>query len=126
MSNTSDREAIEATVKKYIDAIANTQPERLIEAFHPDATMTSHHRGNFRTVHGAGTHIANFMKTVPATAEHSPNYKGRIVSVEQAGTMAFVSVAEDQLQGHDMKTFMLLHKIDGEWLIAAKGTWAPD
>lgn len=122
-----EREAIEATVRKYIDGLAGSRPDLLAEAFHPQATMTGHFGGEYYvTPERAGQHIANFMRTLPPTAEHSPNFKGRIISVVQHGTMAAVEIAEDQLQGKDMKTFFHLHKIDGRWLITSKATWAAE
>lgn len=122
-----DRAAISATVQKYIDGLAQSRPELVSEAFHPQATMTGHFGGAYRvTPEAAGDHIANFMRTIPPTSEHSPRFKGRIVSVVQHGTMASAEIAEDQLQDKDMKTFFQLHKIDGRWLITAKATWAPD
>lgn len=122
-----ERDAIAATVQKYIDGIGKTRPELLAEAFHPDATMTGHFGGKFRvTPKGTGEHIAEYMRKIEPTSVHSPKFKGTIVSITQHGTMASAEIAEDQLQGKDMKTFFQLHKINGAWLITAKATWAPD
>lgn len=122
-----EREAIAAAVQKYIDGLAQSRPELVAEAFHPEGTMTGHFGGKYRvTPRGAGENIAAFMRTIPPTSEHSPNFKGRIVAITQHGTMAAAEIAEDQLQGKDMKTFFHLHKIDGKWLITGKATWAPD
>jgi len=122
----SEREAIAATVQKYIDGIANSSPDVLREAFHADAVMTGYFGDSYMVTQNAGEMIAAFMDAMPPTSEHSPNFQGRILSIVQHGTMAAAEIAEDQLQGKDMKTFFHLHKIDGRWQIVAKATWAPE
>lgn len=125
-SGVDDTAAITATVNKYIDGIAESRPELLLEAFHPQASLSGYFRGAFSiTTEGAGERIANFMRTIPPTKEHSPEFAGRIVRIVQHGTMAAVEIAEDGLQGKDMKTFFQLHQVDGRWLITAKATWTP-
>jgi hypothetical protein len=120
--NRSERGAIEATVKRYIDGIAKSDPDHVASAFHPSATMTGHFGGKFAQVEHAGKHIADYMRSIGPTSEHSPNFRGSITSVLQEGDMASVAIAEDQLQGHNMRSFFQLHKIDGKWLITAKAT----
>lgn len=126
MSEAPEAAAIAATVQKYIDGIANSDPDLLKTAFHPQATMTGYFNGEYAVVPEAGEFIANFMRSIPPTSEHSPNFNGKIKSITQHGTLANVAIEEDQLQAKDMKTFFILHKVGGEWLIASKGTWAPD
>jgi len=120
--NRSERAAIEATVRRYIDGIAKSDPECVASAFHPNATMTGHFGGKFTLVEHAGKHIADYMRSIGSTSVHSPHFRGSITSVLQEGDMAAVAIAEDQLQGHDMRSFFQLHKIDGQWLITAKAT----
>jgi hypothetical protein len=120
--SSDDRAAIEEVVMRYINGIAESKPDMVASAFHADATMTGHFGGKFQTVQHAGTHIANFMRSIEPTSVHSPNFKGSISSVEQAAQMASVTIAENQLQGHDMRSFFHLHKIDGKWQITAKAT----
>lgn len=125
--DTQDYLAIHETVSKYIDGIAESRPELVAEAFHPEATMTGHFSGKYRvTPRATGEHIADFMRGIPPTSEHSPNFDGYIVSIAKYGTMAAVEIAEDQLQGKNFRTFFHLHKVDGQWLISSKATWAPD
>lgn len=126
MSQVDDIAAIETTVYKYIDGIAQSKPDLVAESFHPDAAMTRVADGEISFMPRCGPHIAEFMKSIPPTSEHSPNFKGRITDVRLFGTMASVEIAEDQLQGKDMKTFFQLHKGSRGWLITAKATWAPD
>jgi hypothetical protein len=122
-ANSSDeRPAIEQTVMLYINGIAQSNPDAVASAFHPKATMTGHFGGAFSVVEGAGKHIADYMRSIQPTSVHSPKFKGSILSVTQAANMASVAIAEDQLQGHDMRSFFQLHKVDGRWLITAKAT----
>lgn len=114
---------ISAVIQKYIDAIAKTRPEAMLEIFHPQAIMAGQFDGQLRITAGkVGEMICDFMKQIPPTAESSPNFRGRIVSVTQRGDIAAVEIAEDQLGGRDMRTFFLLNKVNGAWTITAKAT----
>ena len=118
----NDRPAIEKTVLKYIDGLAQSNPDLVASAFHPDAVMTGNFGGQFKFVAHAGQHIAKYMRSIGPTSEHSPEFKGSILSVAQAADTAAVAIAEEQLQGHDMRSFFHLHKVDGTWLITSKAT----
>lgn len=123
----SDESAlIEAIVHRYVDGILETDIAKVQSAFHPEAVMTGHFGGQFMVIPKAGDFIADYMRKIAPTSEHSPNYSGRIVDTEQFGTLARATLEENQLQGKNMRTVLILHKVDGEWLIAQKGTWAPD
>ena len=121
-----DRDAIEAAVNKYLDGVAQDDPEGVAAAFHPQATMSGHFNGEFAIIPEAGPFIANFMKASPPIAESSPNLSSRIDSIEQAGTMARATVAESGLEGKDFTTLFHLHQVDGSWTITAKATYAHD
>jgi Putative lumazine-binding len=121
-SSSDDGPAIQQTVMRYINGIAQSNPDAVASAFHPKATMTGHFGGTFKVVEEAGKHIADYMRSIQPTSVHSPQFKGSILSVTQEANMATVSIAEDQLQGHDMRSFFHLHKVDGKWLITAKAT----
>lgn len=118
----NDRPAIEKVVMKYIDGIAHSDPDSVASAFHPHATMTGHFGGKFQIVEHAGKHIADYMKKIGPTSAHSPKFRGSILSVQQAADTASVAIAEEQLQGHDMRSFFHLHKVEGNWLITSKAT----
>ncbi len=115
--------AISATVQKYIDGIARGDPALLAEAFHPDATMSGHFSNGFRV--SPASSIVAYMQKLPPTSVHSPNFKGRILDVRCDGTMATATIAEDQLQGKNFTTHFQLHKVNSQWLITAKATYAP-
>lgn len=118
-----DHEAITAVINKYIDAIAQTRPADMPEVFHPQAIMAAQIDGRLSiTAGGVGEFIADYMSKVPPTKESSPRFQGRILSVKQHGDIAAVEVAEDQLEGKNMKTFFLLNKSNGAWIVTAKAT----
>lgn len=125
MSQTaSEIEAIKHTVQKYIDGIARSDVSLVAEAFHPDASMSGHFSNGFR-ISPASTIVA-YMGKIPPTSEHSPHFKGRILNVQCEGTLATATIAENQLQGKDFITHFHLHKVDSQWRITAKATYAAD
>ena len=121
-SRTQDQDAIETTIQKYIDGIAKHDAELVAEAFHPQAIMSSHRGDDFSIVPAAET-IVNYMKTIPPVYETSPDFAGRIISVDQKDTMATAIIAEDALEGLNFTTYFHLHKVKGEWLITSKATY---
>jgi|ETNmetMinimDraft_25_1059894.scaffolds.fasta_scaffold142670_1 hypothetical protein len=122
-NNAQDREAIVATIQKYMDGVAQSNTDFIAEAFHPQATMSGHFGEEFLIV-PAAEDIIEYMKSVPPTSETSPNYSNRIVSIEQTGTMAQATIMELQLEGMDFTTHFQLHLVEGNWLITAKATYA--
>jgi uncharacterized protein (TIGR02246 family) len=120
--NQNDRPAIEKVVMRYINGIAQSDPDSVVSAFHPNAAMTGHFGGSFQIVQQAGKHIADYMRSIGPTTVHSPKFRASILSVQQAADTAAVAIAEEQLQGHDMRSFFHLHKVDGNWLITSKAT----
>lgn len=121
-SRTQDQDAIETTIQKYIDGIAKHDSDLVAEAFHSQAIMSSHRGDNFSIVPAAET-IVNYMKKITPIAVSSPDFAGRILSVDQKDTMATAIIAEDALEGHDFITYFHLHKVDDTWLITSKATY---
>ena len=121
-SRAQDQVAIEATIQKYIDGIAKHDTDLVADAFHPQAIMSSHRGDNFSIVPAAET-IVNYMKRITPIAESSPDFTGRILSVDQKDTMATAIIAEDALEGLNFITYFHLHKVNGTWLITSKATY---
>jgi len=121
-SISDEKSAIETAVWRYIDGLAKSDPDLVESAFHPSAVMTGHFGPTFKVVQEAGKHIAKYMRSIGPTSVHSPNFSGAILSVTQARDTASVAIAENQLQGHDMRSFFHLHKVAGNWLILSKAT----
>lgn len=122
MSDLDEEQAIRKTINGYIDAIKLTQPERMKEVFHPDATISREKPDGFLISANPGDAIANYMRSVPPTVETSPDFAGEIRSIDRAGDIAAVRIVEKKLEGRDFNTFFLLHKVDGRWLITSKAT----
>ena len=121
-TRTPDQDAIEACVQKYIDGVGQHRTDLIVEAFHPDASM-SIHRGPEFTVVPVPSFIVDFMKTIPPVYETSPDFAGRILSIEQHGPMATAVIAEDKLEGLNFITYFHVHKVDGNWVITSKSTY---
>ena len=121
-SRTQDQDAIETTIQKYIDGIAKHDSDLVAEAFHPQGIMSSHRGDDFSIVPAAET-IVNYMKIIPPVYETSPDFAGRIISVDQKDTMATAIIAEDALEGLNFITYFHLHKVNGTWLITSKATY---
>ena len=121
-TKTPDQSAIEATIQKYIDGIAQHNTGLITEAFHPDAIMSSHRGDQFGIVPAAKS-IVDYMNNIRPISESSPDFASRIMSVEQKDTMATAVIAEDKLEGLNFVTYFHLHKVDGAWLISSKATY---
>ena len=124
MTNAKDRDAIATTVQKYLDGVAQDNPDLVAEAFHPQATLSGYLGPEFSIVPGAGKFIADYMKSSPPISESSPNLSSQIDSIEQVGTMAEAKISEIGLEGMNFKTLFHLHQVEGDWLITAKATYA--
>lgn len=121
-SSTGDRKEIEACIQKYFDGIAQHNSALVAEPFHPQAIMSMHRGDDFMIVPATET-MVEYMKSIPPIQETSPDFGGRILSIEQKDTMATAIVAEDKLEGLNFTTYFHLHKVDGEWLITSKATY---
>ena len=121
-SRAPDQNAIERTIRKYIDGIAKHDTDLVADAFHPQAILSSHRGDNFSIVPAAET-IVNYMKRITPIAESSPDFTGRILSVDQKDTMATAIIAEDALEGLNFITYFHLHKVNDTWLITSKATY---
>jgi len=84
--------------------------------------MSGHFSNGFRN--SPASSIVGYMQRLPPTSVHSPHFKGRILDVRCDGTMARVTIAEEQLQGKNFVTHFHLHKVDSTWRITAKATFA--
>ena len=121
-TRTPEQDAIEACIQKYIDGIAQHNAELVAEAFHPQAILSSHYEDEFSIVPAAKT-IVDYMKSIPPISESSPDFAGRVISVDQKETMATAIIGEDGLEGLNFITYFHLHRVDGTWLITSKATY---
>ena len=120
-ANAPDRDAIAKTIQKYIDGIAQHKTDLIVEAFHPQAIMSGYFGPQF-SISPAADSIVGYMNSITPISESSPDFAGRILSIEQCDTMATAVIAEDRLEGMNFTTYFHLHKVDGKWLITSKAT----
>ena len=119
---TPDQDAIEATINKYVDGTKENDTNLIRAAFHPQATISTHLGEDFVLLPAVEA-IVHHMDSNPPTAETSPDFSSRIVSVDQAGTMATATVEESALGGLNFTTYFQFHKVNGEWVITSKATY---
>lgn len=122
----SEHEAVEKTVQGYIDSVANFDTGLVKKVFHPSATISGYanlpgapEEGVF-IFENAVDLLVGYMKEAPPVSETSPNYKGRVASVEVMGRLAVAVVLEESLEGRDFINHFQLQKVDGKWVITSK------
>jgi phage gp36-like protein len=100
----------------YIDGTANGDVSKLKEAFHDDARMFGGFLGSRYDVP-----IEHLFRQAASMPADTGRYRGRIISVSQAGDVAFAAVAEDGYWGTvSFVDYFLLTRIDGKWKITCK------
>ena len=112
----SDEDEIQAVVDLYIEG-ANGDDVKLRQAFHPEATMT----GRIGQARDALTPIADFIAMVarnPGLA--GPGYTAEIRSIDIAGDVGVVTLAETDYFGCDFIDYFTVARLDGRWQITSK------
>lgn len=119
-------DAIEKVLQGYVDAVANHDPDLVQKVFHPKATLSGY--AHLPGAPAEGTFIfenavdllTNFMRNTPPITNTSPDYTGRIVSIQVTGLAAVAMVIEENLEGRDFINHFQLQKVDGQWFITSK------
>ena len=121
-----EHEAVEAVVQGYIDGVANTDTALLSKVFHPEAVISGTvfppggpEEGVFVIGKAIGT-LVEYMKSAPPVSKSSPNYRGRITSLEVVDTLATAVVVEEALEGRDFINHFQLQLTEGRWVIVSK------
>lgn len=109
----SDLQAVEAVLHDYMDGGTNRDTERLVSAFHPQATMKYLRDGVYKEVNAR--EFFGKGKSGGPKIERTT----QILSVDLAG---HVAMAKLQLRYEDDQfiDYMTLMKIDGQWSIINK------
>jgi len=113
----TDLDLITQTVEHYFKGMYHSDIERLKKAFHPDAFLFGHLKGNF--MHVQAEAWFEMVKKRPAPAENGEKYDMRIVSIDITAEVASVKVA-DLYMGMRFTDYLTLLKIDDRWLIVNK------
>jgi putative lumazine-binding protein len=113
----TDHDAIAEVVGLYIDGAAQGDAEKLRRAFHPDAQM-------YGAV-GATRFDIPIAQFIDMAVEHPGDvdgtFRGRILSITQAGDAACATVAEDGFWGRlSFVDFFTVNRIDDRWQITNK------
>jgi hypothetical protein len=114
----SDEQQIRATIQTYFDSMYQSSPDKVRDAFHPDARVTGYLEDGLHEMS-----VSDFAGFV-ASQQPSPEQKGEpvrldILSIETAGSTASARVRDDYL-GLTFLDSLSLIKIDGRWSIYNK------
>lgn len=122
----SEHAAIEKTIQYYIDGVKNFDTDLIRKAFHPDSVLSGYMVMPDGPDEGVFVFdkvldlMVGYMESAPPVSETSPNYTGRILSIEVHGRLATALIVEEGLEGRDFINHFQIQKIDGEWLITSK------
>jgi len=115
--NTADQKFIEKTIQNYFEGMYHSDTDRLEKAFHPDAHLIGHFKGNLVNIPLDAW--LGMVKKTPAPAENGEEYDMKIVSMDVTGDAASVKVA-DLYTGLRFTDYLSLMKIDNQWVIVNK------
>jgi hypothetical protein len=113
MGDIRELEAIEATIRLYIDGATTGEIAPLKQAFHESARM-------FGQLGGTNYDVPIGVFFDLAAAEPTGGHRAKIASITQVGDGASVTLIEEGFNGCDYVDFFSLCKIDGEWKIVNK------
>jgi hypothetical protein len=111
-----DYDAICRTVQLCLEGEATGDAEKLREAFHEDARI-------FGSLSGErfDGHISILIDLAATAPADTGTYRSRILSVQQAGDVAVVTVAEEGYWGTvSFVDLLSLARIDNRWRIVTK------
>ena len=116
MSNkfTSPRKTIETLV----DACRSGDVEKLQSVFSKKALMTGYFNGEFYS--GSPELFYDEVRDNPSPASSGSEYNGEIISVEEYGDIANVTLQEKGFLGANFINLFQLVRVDGSWLIYSK------
>jgi Putative lumazine-binding len=118
MNNADDRNAIEQTVRTYLDGLYEGDADKLASVFHETCALTYEQDGELTVLPRA-----QWLKAV--RERPTPKSKGlprddAILLVDQSGpTTAFVKL-KCQIPPRFFTDYLNLLKIDGRWVVAQK------
>ena len=110
----SDRDAISATIQRYVDGGKSGRGADMKDAFHPDATIFGYI--------GPDLFAGPIQKLFDWNDENGPaiELQSRIASIDIEDTIATVRLELDNWTGHRFTDMFTLLKADGQWKIISK------
>ncbi|HEY0563353.1 MAG TPA: nuclear transport factor 2 family protein [Methylophilus sp.] len=113
-TNISDYEAIEATIKFYVDGAISGSGNAMKPAFHADATIYGYI--------GDDLFAGPIQKLFDWNDENGPaaDLVSKITNIDIVGSVASARVESENWTGHKFTDFFNLLKVDGKWKIMNK------
>jgi hypothetical protein len=113
----TDRDAITATIRLYIDGSSTGDVSKLEEAFHPDARMFGSLGG--QRVDIPIRELFGMVEAKPMNVDGS--YEATVTSIDQVDDAAIARLEETGCWGNvSFVDFFSLARIDGSWKIVNK------
>ena len=114
----NDKEQIENVVQLYIDCMDESNPDKVIKAFHENATVVGYLHGELMQM--SVDDFAGFVASQqPSPKEKGENVVFETLTCEIEGTTALVKVRDKYLGITFLDTLSFI-KVDGEWTIYNK------
>ena len=107
-----------AVIEEYMEACRVGSVDRLRAIFHPDALMSGYYVGEFYM--GSPQPFYDEVEANPSPAESGADYAGEVVTVEEVGECAAVTMKETGFLGSNFTNWFHLAKVDDQWLILSK------
>jgi len=114
----SERQAIEAVVKTYLDGLYEGDTEKLARVFHPTSALAHDMGGELKVV--PRDEWLEAVRNRPTPLSQGLPRHDEILQIDQAGpTTAFVKV-KCAIPPRFFTDYLSLLKIDGRWQVAQK------
>ena len=113
-----DKQKIESGVQLYFDSMYESSPEKVRQAFHPDAKITGYLQGKLSEMNVEG--FASFVESQnPSPKEKGDEIFLEIVSCDISGSTASVRVRDAYIGLVFLDTLSFL-KVNDQWVIYNK------
>jgi hypothetical protein len=116
MNLESERDAIEAVIRDYLEGMIYGQTDRLESAMHPLCMQAGHYKGNYEFF--PRDEFIEAMKSEKMQEPGTP-YVADIVSIDLSGDVAVAKVTDDCFST-SFTDYLTLIKHDGRWQIVMK------
>jgi hypothetical protein len=116
MNLESERDAIEAVIRDYLEGMIYGQTDRLESAMHPLCMQSGHYKGNYEFFPRD-----EFIEALKSEKMQEPGtpYVADIVSIDLSGDVAVAKVTDDCFST-SFTDYLTLIKHDGRWQIVMK------
>jgi hypothetical protein len=114
----SDIKQIRDTIRVYFDSMYESDPGKVLDAFHPDAKITGYLEDGLHEM--TVDEFAEFVaEQQPSAKEKGETARLEILSIKEAGNTAVARIRDDYLGMTFLDSLSLL-KIDDRWCIYNK------